>query len=163
MAVRRQGLGRFLPRGVPWWNGLVLVSLLFGLQACPVGGLAWVNHGGGSSESYSRSVPPLVDAADSADVDRVKGILREGGSVDVTDEDGNSALHAAAKGGHDEVVEVLLEAKANKDAVDHEGMTPLHEAAFAGHGAIARLLVAAGAELNMVDQRGRTPLFGCRR
>ena len=45
---------------------------------------------------------------------------------------GCTALHEACQGGHDDVVELLLNASANYDLADNEGQTAAHMAAFQG-------------------------------
>ena len=61
---------------------------------------------------------------------------------------GNTALHYAALGGHDDVVRVLLEFKANVEEHNENGHTPLMEAASAGLVNIAQILLAGGAGIN---------------
>jgi ankyrin repeat protein len=52
--------------------------------------------------------------------------------ANLQDRFGLTALHYAAGGGHLEIVESLVEAKANLDSCDKDGDTPLHNAVKVG-------------------------------
>lgn len=74
-----------------------------------------------------------------------------------------TALIAAAHLGHDEVVRVLIAAKAPLDHVNNLGWTALIESIVLGNGGkrhVATLdaLVKAGANVNLADRNGATPL-----
>ena len=72
----------------------------------------------------------LWDAAHDGRNDIVKSLLKEGNvDVDSKDEDGWTALHWAARNGHDDVVQTLLENQATVNAKDNSGSTPLFWAA----------------------------------
>ena len=62
----------------------------------------------------------------------------------------HNALHLAARGGHKEIVELLLSKGANvNEKVDNsEGATALHYAAHEGHKEIVELLISKGANVN---------------
>ena len=61
---------------------------------------------------------------------------------------GNTSLHYAACGGHEEVVRVLINAGANVEEHNENGHTPLMETATAGHITVAKILLVAGAGVN---------------
>jgi TonB family protein len=65
----------------------------------------------------------------------------------------------AVEGGHDDIVELLLEAGASVDRQDESGETALHLAARHGRTAAARLLLQAGADFGLRDAEERTPLY----
>ncbi|KAF8777403.1 Ankyrin-3 like protein [Argiope bruennichi] len=67
-------------------------------------------------------------------------------------------LHKAAKGGHTNVVELLITAGAKINAKSLKGTTPLHLAAEKGHYAVALKLLQHGADINITDLNGSTPL-----
>ena len=68
-------------------------------------------------------------------------LLRQGGeqgcSFATTDNDGNTAWHAAAEGGHMEAVACLLQAKAEIESTNAAGCTALHIAARSGESCCA--------------------------
>ena len=87
--------------------------------------------------------------------------------MDSSDDRSNTSLHAAAGGGHPEILKLILEscswtgltrATPNVNAQNSQGMTPLHWAAFFGHTDAVRLLLKAGANLEACDDKKRTPL-----
>ena len=61
---------------------------------------------------------------------------------------GNTPLHYAACGGHEEVVRALIDSTANVEEHNENGHTPLMEAASAGHVGVAKILLDAGAGIN---------------
>lgn len=69
------------------------------------------------------------------------------------DEQGRSALHLAASGGHSAVVRVLLNVAAPRevDSPDGVGCTALQRAAADGHEDVLRLLLARGADVDKHD------------
>lgn len=62
------------------------------------------------------------------------------------DDDGNSALHAAAKGGFADVCRRLLSAGCPADALNAAGSTALFLAAAGGHADACRVLLEGGAD-----------------
>lgn len=79
-----------------------------------------------------------------------------------------TALIAAAHLGHDEVVRVLIAARAPLDHVNNLGWTALIESIVLGNGgkrhvASLEALVKAGANVNLADGSGTTPLTLARR
>jgi serine/threonine-protein phosphatase 6 regulatory ankyrin repeat subunit B len=65
--------------------------------------------------------------------------------VNARDEQGNTPLIEAARGGHDEVVQILLVAKADARAKNRDGKTALMLASEGGHDQVVRRLRQAGA------------------
>lgn len=105
---------------------------------------------------------------------RVVARLLEAGADPTVDnpEDGTRALHDAAAGGYDEIVDLLLEreqrvaagdggAKSGTSsslaAQDEDGDTPLHCAARGGHLSTVLRLLEAGADPAVVNEKGATP------
>ncbi|KAL7931627.1 ankyrin repeat-containing domain protein [Trichoderma chlorosporum] len=62
------------------------------------------------------------------------------------DGDSQTALHLAAREGHDDIISLLWEAGAMLDEVDDRGQTPLTVAALAGKINIVKMLLEAGAD-----------------
>jgi hypothetical protein len=77
--------------------------------------------------------------------------------IDATDAAMCTPLHCAAWKGHNDVVDVLLEAGANHIALTESGWTPLHTAAFRGHEGVTRALLGAGVDPRQRDLMGYTP------
>lgn len=76
---------------------------------------------------------------------------------------GATALHWAARYGHEDVVELLLERGAIADAKASDGSTPLHRAASMGEIAIVAMLLPRYSEVDVRDGRMETPLHcACR-
>ncbi|XP_032453137.1 ankyrin repeat domain-containing protein 39 [Nasonia vitripennis] len=98
-------------------------------------------------------------AAQTNDLDRVKSLLNKGTSPDVEDAAGYTALHYAARNGHDKVCKELLYRGANVNAVTRSGKaTALHRAATQKHVHIVELLLKANADANIQDADGFTAL-----
>ena len=74
------------------------------------------------------------------------------------DSHGWTGLHWATSAGHEDMVKILLDARAEKEAVDQGGWTPLFWAALKGHAPIVRLLLDRGADAFRADNSGMTPL-----
>jgi ankyrin repeat protein len=99
---------------------------------------------------------PLYRAS-TGDVARV--LLEAGATVDVaTGPTRGTALHQAARRGHDSVAQALLDHGASIDARDAKGQTALRRAVNCRQVHIVRLLVQYGADPNAADRRGVTPL-----
>lgn len=73
------------------------------------------------------------------------------------DKAGYLALHAAALAGHEQIVEILVEAGSNVKAAASNGDTPLHDAANGGHLRIVKYLVEHGADPETRNHNGQTP------
>jgi ankyrin repeat protein len=71
---------------------------------------------------------------------------------------GLTPLHEAARGGHVDILQLLLNHGASVNAVTNHGYTPFHHAARVGHVDILQLLLNHGASVNAVDKYGETPL-----
>ncbi len=64
----------------------------------------------------------------------------------------------AARGGHKEIVELLITKGAGVNAKDSRGWTPLHQTTYGGHKEVAELLIAKDADVNARKKNGDTPL-----
>ena len=78
--------------------------------------------------------------------------------IDALGSDGVSPLCAATIWGHEEVVQLLLDAGCDPNVRNDDGTssTALHAAAFQEHGKILHMLLAAGANGTLQDSAGRT-------
>ena len=74
-----------------------------------------------------------------------------------------TAMHAAAKGGHSDILLLLLEHDADVDSRDWENATSLHWASDRGTLSVGQYLLDHGADVDARDIRGLTPLFDAAR
>lgn len=91
----------------------------------------------------------------------VKLLVDAGVDINWQDSSGETALHIAARFGHDECARVLIEGtdeqKADLELVEKNfNWTALHIAAVDGHLQVAKLLVEAGADVDRLDSSGWT-------
>jgi ankyrin repeat protein len=103
----------------------------------------------------------LILAAGRGDVAEVRRLLAAGadpGRGD--DENGDSAVHAAASVGHAEILTLFADAGVALDVPDFRGLTPLLLAASAGRPAAARLLVERGARSQLAQALGSAAAAG---
>ena len=70
-----------------------------------------------------------------------------------------AALHFAARNGHLEAVQALVQGKSDINAVDADGSNALILALLNGHTDVAVALLEAGADPKIADRFGRTALF----
>ena len=100
----------------------------------------------------------LRNTGRSGDLKDVDEYLRSGMPVDVTDEDGWTALHHAATSNQTKIAKRLLQAGADIDKQEINGNAPLHLAAYWNKPEIARLLIDNGANIQLKNKWNRTPL-----
>jgi len=72
---------------------------------------------------------------------------------------GLTPLMYAARQGHRDMTDLLIQYGANRNAVDRLGCTPLIYAVIGGHAIIGRTLILAGARVNHQDNNGSTALM----
>ncbi|KAF2739906.1 GDPD-domain-containing protein [Polyplosphaeria fusca] len=113
-------------------------------------------------KNVSKSGAVLALAVKSNFVLIVNLLVEAGVDVNYQDDDGETALHVAARYGHEECAQALIRGSAmNKTDVDVPekifGWTPLFIACVDGHLGVAKLLVTAGANMESCDLSGWTP------
>ena len=102
---------------------------------------------------------PLLAAAQNGHTDICGLLLAHGSDVNEVDlKNKGTALHDAALGGHEAVIEALLSWGAIVEAQDHVGMIPLQAACQEGHLACVLALLKAGASVSMPDNNGNLPI-----
>ena len=84
-------------------------------------------------------------------VKRPQDIVTSGGGY-------GTPLHAALRGKHLKVFQVLLSHSVDVDVRDSDGQTPLHLAASDGYLKAAQMLIGHRADINARDDAGSTPL-----
>lgn len=100
--------------------------------------------------------PVLVIAARLGYGATVDALLLGKANVNARSKFGDTALMAAALGGHLDVVKVL---RSRGAAIDGAGWTPLIYAATGGHDAVVNYLLAEGANINAVSPNGTSALM----
>lgn len=107
----------------------------------------------------------IITIAAVADDVAMLRLALDGGAkaTNITSPYDGTALIAAAHLGHDEVVRMLIAARAPLDHVNNLGWTALIESIVLGDGgkrhvATLKALVDAGANVNLADRAGATPL-----
>ena len=114
----------------------------------------------GRKFDLSDSIAPMLDAAQSGDLDRVRAELTRDPSLAYAANDlGDTALHRAAEYGHLDVVDALLAAGARPNAARSDGYKAVHLALMKSWRArvpperareIANRLIASGGEYTVV-------------
>jgi ankyrin repeat protein len=80
----------------------------------------------------------------------------ESRGIDETDKSGRTPLSYAAGGGHEEIVEILLDGGAFINSKDRDSRTPLSHAEMSGHKGVVKLLLDRGADRRLADEAGDT-------
>lgn len=103
---------------------------------------------------------PLLVAAEKGNVEMIKHLIEAGASVDDQNEEGFSALHAAAAGREDTKALEALVRDHGADTQVHlrNGSRPIHSAAAKGTAQHVKVLLDAGADIDQKNDSGRTPL-----
>lgn len=83
-------------------------------------------------------------------------LLARGMAVSAADFEGATALHLAARDGHEELINLLINNGTETAAKGSLGRTPLHCCAESDYGAATKLLVDRGSSLSATDNAGRT-------
>ncbi|KAJ6005833.1 hypothetical protein N7451_003777 [Penicillium sp. IBT 35674x] len=112
-------------------------------------------------KQVSKSSAVLALATKANFVDIVQLLVDAGVDINYQDEQGETALHVAARFGHDECARILLEGtdyqKANTELAENTySWTPLFIASVDGNLNVAKLLIAAGADVDRFDSSGWT-------
>ena len=93
----------------------------------------------------------VLEATRRGDTAVVRSLIDDGGDVNVARGDGMTALHLAARRGHDEIAQLLIAASAELEAGTRIGnYTPLHLASREGHAQIVQILLRAGSNADAV-------------
>jgi ankyrin repeat protein len=112
----------------------------------------------GYSQYPPKSVPGLWIAAVFGLIGVIRLLIEQGNDINAKTTSGETALHGAAKSGHEAVVLLLLEKGADIEARAQYGRTALHSAAESGHETVVRLLLKKGIDIKVKDRYGGTAL-----
>ena len=91
--------------------------------------------------------PLMLDAAKAGNFKRLKSTLGIVRDINFMDDTGATALHKAASGGYNNIVQLLLSKGASIEATDKDNHSPLHLAAWNGHISTMELLLSKGASI----------------
>jgi ankyrin repeat protein len=92
-----------------------------------------------------------------ADLDGVRAAILAGEDLNALDELGNSPLHWAVLGGHDDIVELLLASGANPNVMSGDGFTPKWSAEDFGLNEIIEILTKYNGKVLSNENFDRTP------
>ena len=102
--------------------------------------------------------PLMVDAAKEGNIKRLKSILGYVRNINFKDDTGATALHFAASGGYNDIVQLLLTKGASIEATNYYNNTPLQLAAWYGRTSTVELLLSKGALIEATNYYNNTPL-----
>lgn len=105
------------------------------------------------SESAGTALEPdlFFEAALNGDLEGIRSMLRLGMDVNVTEEEGRTALMFAGYNGHTEIVKLLIERGAVVDLRDQADRTALLYAATGPFPESVKVLLEKGAKPNVID------------
>ena len=124
-----------------------------------------LNHDPSSSEALRKQLTKSSEVLSMAVRENFVGIVKllagTGIDIDYQDDQGETALHIAARFGNTECAQILLGGTAGPKADPEKtentfGWTPLHIACVDGHLNVVHCLIAAGAKLERPDASGWT-------
>ena len=104
-----------------------------------------------------KRITPIVEASVMDNREMVEMLINAGADVNISQDNGETALMNASKNGNYLIVSKLLDAGANPDAVSYAGSA----LAVADNIGIMHRLVEGGADVNLCDDDGNTPIVGC--
>lgn len=134
----------------------VLLSSLFACGAPPES-----DGSGGEQTGREDAGEGLIPAAERGDAGEVERLLKDGARVDARDEDGRTALVAAAYGNHLQVAELLVEAGADVNAKDDTEQSAylISTSEVGDDPRLLRLTLENGADVEILDSYNGTGLI----
>ncbi|UCE41429.1 MAG: ankyrin repeat domain-containing protein [Candidatus Aminicenantes bacterium] len=111
------------------------------------------------SPAFQSASDDIMEAAEKGDMSKVQSILQQYPDlINAKNDEQETPLHMAAKGGYINIVEYLLSKGADVNARNNDNQTPLLHAAYYGKAPIVKLLLEKGADFNERDRYGRSVL-----
>jgi truncated hemoglobin YjbI len=152
--IRERYAGRTLLHDAAAAGRLEIVQLLLSLGVDPNS-----KDGGGHTPLYSVANECCAKGAEQV----ARALVQAGGDVDAAHGVKRcTPLHMAARRGHLEVADALLDCGADIEARDSLGDTPLRRAANCNKAELASLLLSRGADPLSKDRKGCTPILAAR-
>ena len=123
--------------------------------------LLLVAKGANVNAKNKKGRTPLFNAAyhGKNNINTVEALIASKADVNVTDSDGETSLHLAAKDGKIAIVLALAKAGANVNAADNSGRAAIHIAADKGNRAMVEALLNSGADINAKKKDGSTAFY----
>ena len=125
----------------------------------PQGRISFLNHS--FRYGFNNYASPLIFAVlfcETDETDIVKYLIKVKAGLGLTDSDGPTPLHYAAKEGNLEIVKVLVEAKSDLNESSDLGHSALHAAIEKEAISVIQVLLSAKAEVDLKDSDGVTAL-----
>ena len=142
----------------PWPNPLLQASMNGEFQIAKILLDAGADPNA-SSILWGNSTLPLHAAAEIGNIEILQVLLEYGADVNVQAEDGFSAIHFAAYGGHHDALQfLLLDHHADPRVVLFNGSLALHTAASHGYPQCIDVCLEAGLDVSSQNDQGRTAL-----
>ncbi|KAK7097163.1 uncharacterized protein [Littorina saxatilis] len=108
----------------------------------------------------NKGCSPLIVACQYGQTMLAGYFMGKGARLQLTDKDGDNALHWAAFKGHSELMRLLIYSGFNPRQKDNYWQTPLHLACINGNiTAVKELCEQDGVEIDLADKNGKTPLM----
>merc|ERR1712217_299061 len=114
----------------------------------------------GRNTMSGNDIEDFAWAVKTEDTANVEQYIKQLG-VNVTDQNGRTAMHWAADYGHPEIINLLAKKGGNVNAKDKFGITPLMAAVFDGRESAVKALLANGADKSIKDSDGKTAKEVC--
>lgn len=113
-----------------------------------------------SAQGAASSAETFFKAADEGDLSAMQLLITDGIPPDRRTESRSTAIHCAAKKGHNHIISFLVaNHNFDPDIRGSQNKTALHYAAGSEHLETIRLLLSLGSDSNAQDDYARTPLF----
>lgn len=122
----------------------------------------WLDQGADIDTRHTNNDTPLILATREAQTDVVKYLLArqpKSANVALSNNEGATPLHVAARDSATHIAYALIEAGAPLDAQDESGATPAIFGAQTGNFLLLRKLSEKKADLGLADNKGTTPLI----
>jgi len=95
----------------------------------------------------------LLEAVEKHDVKGVTSLLDSGADANAMNDHGANAIHLAAQGKNNEIIDILISRKADVNVMTEDGLTALHFAARLGYVDAILTLIKDGADVNIAGIR----------